>query len=220
MSLDRSTSLEHPLEGLHATPPAPLPFGDNLEVRSFLLERPRGNLVIYNSPGLADAAAEIRALGGATRLLVNHAHEGMYGPPGIEAPVSVHERDRDELAQSLPVDATFAERQSIDDDLEIIPIPGHTPGTTAFLWDNGAHRLLFTGDCLTSESGQWRAAVLGTSDRAAYLESLALIRALRFDVLVPWAATAGERCLDVVTKSQIHERIDELSARIDAGATH
>ena len=28
----------------------------------------------------------------------------------------------------------------------MIPIPGHTPGSTAFLWDGGRHRFLCTGD--------------------------------------------------------------------------
>ena len=215
-----SPSLEQPFEGLHATEPTRLPFGPNLQVRSFLLECPRGNLLVYNAPGITAAASEIGELGGATRLLVNHAHEGMYEAPEIQVPVFVHERDRDELAHSLPVEGTFAERQMIDDDVEIIPIPGHTPGTTAFIWDNGSHRFLFTGDTLTSESGQWRAAVLGSSDRAAYVDSLALIRELDFDVLVPWAAVEGERYLDLVTRSEIEDHIDELVARVRAGATH
>ena len=34
--------------------------------------------------------------------------------------------------------------------------------------------------------------MLDSSDRAAYLDSLELIRELDFDVLVPWAATAGD----------------------------
>ena len=44
------------------------------------------------------------------------------------------------------MDETFSERHKLGDDFEVIPIPGHTGGATAFLWDSGKHRVLFTGD--------------------------------------------------------------------------
>lgn len=109
------------------TPPAELPFLANAQVRSFILERPKGNAIVYNSPGLSEAADEIRALGDATHLLINHGHEAMYGPPRLDVPVFVHERDRAETARGLPVSGTFTHRQMIDDDLEVIPHPrSHT----------------------------------------------------------------------------------------------
>ena len=46
------------------------------------------------------------------------------------------------------------------DDFEVIPIPGHTSGATAYLWDGGGHRCLFTGDTLYLREGEWVAAVL------------------------------------------------------------
>ena len=33
----------------------------------------------------------------------------------------------------------------LPDDLEVIPTPGHTSGTTMFLWDNDEHRFLYRG---------------------------------------------------------------------------
>jgi hypothetical protein len=33
----------------------------------------------------------------------------------------------------------------IGDDLDVVPTPGHARGTTMFLWDNGEHRLPFSG---------------------------------------------------------------------------
>src|SRR5205814_1045486 len=137
----------------------------------------------------------IAARGGATRLLMNHAHEALFGAPEVDVPVFVHERDEAETARSSPVAGTFSERQMLDDDLEVIPTPGHTPGTTAFLWDNGAHRFLFTGDSLWVAGGAWQAVVLDPGGREAYIDSLATLRALDFDVLVPWGAIAGERAV-------------------------
>ena len=129
-------------------------------LRSFLLQRPAGNVAVYNSPGLTSAADAIAELGGAARLLVNHWHEGMYGNPGLDLPVSVHDRDRAQLAASMTVTDTFSRGQTLDDDLQVIPTPGHTAGTTSFLWDNGVHRFLFTGDFLWIENGEWKAVVL------------------------------------------------------------
>jgi hypothetical protein len=210
------TALETPIEGLWATPPAPLPFDSTVDVRAFLLERPTGNLIMYDAPGLAAAAGEIQARGGATRQLINHAHEAMFGSQGLDVDVFVGERDRNHT-RSLPIAGTFSERQTLDDDLEVIPTPGHTPGTTTFLWDSGRHRFLFTGDTLWIEHGNWRATVLGESDRAAYLDSLALLRELEFDVLVPWAATAGEPYIDVVSHTQAQQRLDVIIKRVRAG---
>ena len=85
----------------------------------------------------------------------------------------------------MPVAGTFAGRQTIGDDFELIPTPGHTPGTTAFLWDSGTRRFLFTGDMLWIEHGRWSAVVLGSSDRTAYLESLELIAS--------WSSTRSSR---------------------------
>ena len=185
-------------------------------MRAFLLERPNGNPIVYNAPGLAAAASEIQAHGGATRQLINHAHEAMFGSQGLDIGVFVGERDRHATAHSLTIAGTFSERHTLDDDFEVIPTPGHTPGTTSFLWDSGRHRFLFTGDTLWIEHRAWRVTVLGESDRAAYLHSLALLRDLEFDVLVPWAATAGEPYIDVVSHAQAQQRLDAIIERVQA----
>lgn len=213
----QSTQLETPIKGLRATPPAPLPFGQNVCARSFLLERPEGNLIVYNAPGLTTAASAIQAAGGATRLFINHGHEAMFGPQDVDVRVLVNERDRDEAAQSLRIESTFTERERLDGDFEVIPAPGHTPGTTLYLWDNGTHRFLFTGDMLWTQNGEWEVVVLSSSDRADYLKSLALIRDLDFDVLVPWVAIEHEPFVEVVSPPQVRERIDAIIARVKAG---
>jgi len=218
MPSSEASSLETPIDGLRATPPSRLPYQTNVLVRSFLLERPDGNVIVYNSPGLTAAATHIRDLGGATRLLINHGHEAMYGQPNLDVPVFVHERDRDEIVRSMSVAGVFTRRQKIDDDLEVIPTPGHTPGTTSYLWDNGSHRFLFTGDFIWIEGGEWKAVVLGSSLRAQYLNSLALVRELDFDVLVPWGTTEGDPCFMLVDKAEIHARVDAIIARVEAGS--
>ena len=109
----------------------------------------------------------------------------------------------------------------LDGDFELIPIPGHTPGATAFLWDSGEQRLLFTGDSVYLRDGEWVVAVLeGTSDRAAYIESLELLRGLEFDVLVPWAASGESAATRVTDPADTRRRIDAILARLRRGEDH
>lgn len=139
--------------------------------------------------------------------------------PALDAPVWVNELDRREVARTLPVAGVFTERGMIDDDLEVIPTPGHTPGTTSFLWDNGEHRFLFTGDFVWVEEGVWEAVVLDPSARGEYLESLELVRDLDFDVLVPWGTTEGDPYAVVATRDEIRDRVGEIIARVGAGGS-
>lgn len=177
--------METVLEGLYASTPEPLPFAPSLDIRVFLLSRDRGNLLVYSATGLESEAPAIDDLGGISRHYLNHRHEAMFASDRVRAPLFVHENERESVAQSYRVEGTFAERHALDDDFEVIPTPGHTSGATAYLWDSGRHRLLFTGDTVYLSEGEWVAAVLRSSDRAAYIDSLELIRELDFDVLVP-----------------------------------
>jgi hypothetical protein len=208
-----------PFDGLLAMPPASLPYQANVLVRSFLLRRPAGDVIVYNSPGVTTTAPEIRRLGGATRLLVNHAHEAMYGEPDLDVPIFVHERDRAEAAHSLSIAGVFTDRETLGGDLEVIPTPGHTAGTTSFLWDTGDHRFLFTGDFVWIESGEWKAVVLDPESRDEYLTSLALIRDLDFDVLVPWGTTDDGAPFDIVDRDERRARISAIITRVQSGGS-
>jgi glyoxylase-like metal-dependent hydrolase (beta-lactamase superfamily II) len=74
--------------------------------------------------------------------------------------------------------------------------------------------VLFTGDTIYLRGGEWRAAVLDSSDREAYLESLLLLRELEFDVLVPWIAGAGEPHYALTTVADARGRIDAIVQRV------
>jgi glyoxylase-like metal-dependent hydrolase (beta-lactamase superfamily II) len=203
------------IRGLHPTQPQTLPFAPSLEVRAFVLNRSRGNIVIYSTSGLATDEAVTNA-GGAGRHYLNHWHESMFPPERPVAPLFVHADDADHV-ESMPVRASFSRRHHLDEDFEVIPIPGHTPGATAYLWDSGAGRLLFTGDTILLRGGEWVAAVLDSSDRIAYARSLELIRELDFDVLVPWAAGVGERPYSFTDADDRRRRINALIRRVRDG---
>lgn len=205
------------LPGLFALAPEPLPFAPSLEARAFLLQRPRGNILIYSTTGLESEAASIRGLGGISRHYLNHRHEAMFASDWVDAPLFVHEAEWKSVTRSYQVRATFSRRHVLDEDFEVIPTPGHTAGATAYLWDSGEHRMLFTGDTIYLEDGEWVAAVLDSSDRGRYIESLELIRELDFDVLVPWAATREQPRYALTDEADSRRRIDSIIDRVWRG---
>ncbi len=133
------------------------------------------------------------------------------------APLLCHAEDAPRVSEICDVAETFSERYVVDDDFEVIPTPGHTAGATAFLWYSGEHRVLFTGDTIFFPRGEWVAAVLETSDRQRYIESLGLIRDLDFDIIVPSITSAGQPYHAVVDRSEAAYRIDRILERVRRG---
>ena len=211
-------SMDTGIHGLYASQPESLPFAPTLEIRAFLLRRDRGNLLIYSTAGVGADARAIEELGGISRHYLNHSHEAMFASDALEAPLFVHQSEREPVARGHHVRGSFSRRHMLDEDFEVIPTPGHMPGATAYLWDSGEHRLLFTGDTIYLDDGEWVAAVLGSSDREAYIESLGLIRELDFDVLVPWAATGGQPFYATTDREDARRRIDAILDRLRRGA--
>jgi glyoxylase-like metal-dependent hydrolase (beta-lactamase superfamily II) len=210
------------ITGLYASDPEPLPFAPSEHVRAFLLRREQGNLLVYSAPAVAADAAAVAALGGVARIYLNHGHEAAFGAgervrTALGVPLVAHADDAASAGESAEVGETFDGRGRVGDDFEVIPIPGHTPGATAFLW-HGERRVLFTGDSLYLDGdGEWVAAVLDSSDRDAYVDSLELIRGLDFDVLVPWVASTGGPFYAETDRADARRRIDAILARLRRG---
>lgn len=213
--------MEEVFEGLYASSPETLTFAPEFEIRSFLLRREAGNLLIYGTGALAANAREIEGVGGVSRHYLNHHHEAAFVRDQLAetlgAPLFCHENDFRSVSETLHVSGTFSERHVVDGDFEVIPTPGHTGGATAFLWDTGEHRCLFTGDTVYLRDGEWVAAVLPSSDLESYIESLALIRELDFDVLVPWLASAGGSYHGFTDRADTHRRIYAILDRLRRG---
>jgi hypothetical protein len=212
------------MDGLYASAPERLAFAPEVEIRAFLLARKQGNLLVYSVGTVPADAQSIGELGGIARRYLNHWHEAQFGCDRIastfKAPLVCHENERSSLSETCAVAETFSERHMLDDDFEVIPTPGHTSGATAFLWDSGRHRCLFTGDTIYLRDGEWIAAVLESSDRGAYIESLELIKELDFDALVPWAATAGQPFHAITDNADAGRRIDGILERLRRGDDH
>ena len=209
--------METAVTGLYASAPYPLPFAPSLDIRAFLLRRDQGNLLVYSVTTLESEAPAVKDLGGISRQYLNHRHEAMFASDWAAAPLFCHASERESVAKTSSVRGAFSRRHRLDDDFEVIPTPGHTRGATAFLWDSGEHRFLFTGDTVYLDDGEWVAAVLESSDRGPYIESLELIRELDFDVLVPWAATGGGPYHALTSRADARRRIDAILKRVRRG---
>ena len=210
------------VHGLHASSPALLPFDEAFEIRAFLLQRPGGNLLLHGAPGMGDEASAIEKLGGVARHYLGHWHEAMFAKAEFlvreEVPLLCHEDDRQQAEKHVRVTGTFAERHRPDPDFEAIPMPGHTRGSTAYLWHSGRHRCLFTADSIYLRGDEWIAAVLrGSSDRETYLASLAMLSDLDFDVLVPWVASRGQPFYAMTDRQDARRRIEAIIDRLRCG---
>jgi glyoxylase-like metal-dependent hydrolase (beta-lactamase superfamily II) len=214
-----STEIEPAIGGLYATTPVPLPFAPSLAIRAFLLERERGNLLVYSTGGLDAEVDELRSRGGVARHYLNHWHESLFGlaPEALSAKLVHHRAEAARVAKRGGAGKSFSRRHNLDEDFEAIPTPGHTAGATAYLWDTGEHRLLFTGDTIYLDNGEWVAAVLDSSDREGYIASLELIRELDFDLLVPWAASVDGPYLAPVAPGERRARVDAIIDRLRRG---
>ncbi len=211
--------------GLYASAPESLGFGRALEIRAFLLVRESGNVLISRSDRLERDADAVHALGGIARQYLGHRHEASPACDRVAqefgAPLLVHEAEEPSVSRTCRVAHTFSLRHRVGDDLEVIPTPGHTSGATAYLWDSGEHRCLFTGDSIYVRDGEWVAALLdGVSDRERYIESLELIRGLDYDVLVPSIASAGQPHHAVVERAEAQRRVGAILERLRRGEDH
>jgi hypothetical protein len=79
---------------LYASVPEPLGFGPSLEIRAFLLQRERGNLLIYRAATLEQDMEAVTDLGGIARQYLNHHHEASpacdWVASNFHAPLHVH----------------------------------------------------------------------------------------------------------------------------------
>lgn len=204
--------MERLFDNLYAVAAERLSFAPAFTGRAFLLRRSVGNILIYSSGRIAEEADALLAQGGIARHYLNHQHQAIptcnWVSERFGAKLFVPELEMHAIAEVCHVGGTFKRRELPFPDFEVIPIPGHTVGSACFLWNDGERRYLFTGDTIYLKDDIWTAAVLGSSDRTAYIQSLSLVRELDFDVLVPSMACGAavqltdargiRRCVDAI----------------------
>ena len=147
------------------------------------------NLLFYSPAGDAELD-RIAELGGVASQYLSHRDEA--GPmlariaerfgSLLHAPAA----ELAEIGRQAHVDVPLGSRHTDSNGVEVIPTPGHSPGSLCYFVDGAAGSYLFTGDTLLiDEDGAWIAGyVPGISDADALADSLRLLARLRPDVVI------------------------------------
>jgi glyoxylase-like metal-dependent hydrolase (beta-lactamase superfamily II)/ferredoxin len=161
---------------------------------SYLIVRPQGNILV-DSPRFARALVErIEALGGVKLMFLTHRddvadHRKFHAHFGCER--AIHARDATRATDDVEIKLEGDAPMALDDDVVLLPTPGHTAGSTSLLY---RERFLFSGDHL------WWDRDLGAIDAEeavcwydwdAQRRSVERLLAYRFEWLLPGH---GERC--------------------------
>lgn len=178
-----------------------------LTTHAYLLTRHDGNVLFYNT-GHQHEIDRMADLGGVAYHLLSHQDELGDTINTIHqrfgARLGGHIREREEFARIRDPDILFDSRETILGNVEVIPTPGHTPGSTCFQVDSpNGMRYLFTGDTLfLADSGEWQAGFIrGMSDRDELRSSLALLGTLEPDVVISSAFGGSSGFMEVGRKN-------------------
>lgn len=161
-----------------------------LTTHAYLLTREDGNVLFYNTGHLHEIE-QIAQLGGVVHQYLSHRDELGESLKMIRerfgARLGGHVAEQADFAAVCAPDILFEKREMLQDNIEVIPTPGHTPGSSCFLVHSpGGETYLFTGDTLYfNADDEWEDGYIeGYSDRATLAESLLLLRDLRPDLVL------------------------------------
>ncbi|MCC5883899.1 MAG: MBL fold metallo-hydrolase [Halomonas sp.] len=163
-----------------------------LTVHAYLLTRDEGNVLFYNT-GHQHEIDKMAELGGVAYQYLSHQDELGQTLKTIHqrfgAKLGGHSAERDEFSRYRKPDILFERREIHLGIVEVIPTPGHSPGSTCFLVSSPhGKRYLFTGDTLyRGKKGDWHAGFIpghnDEKDREQLAESLRLLRKIEPDVV-------------------------------------
>lgn len=198
-----------------------------LTVHAYLWTRPGGNVLFYNT-GHRQEIEAMSELGGVSWQLLSHRDEKGDSLALIrdrfDATLGVHRAEVASYVDVCSPGLIFENRETLDCGVEIIPTPGHSPGSVCFLVP-GANdrRYLFTGDTLYyTGGGTWRAGfipgVSAQTDRATLADSLVLLKGLDPDLVLS-SAFHGDRGYECTAPGSWQTRVDEALNRLLAPGT-
>lgn len=184
------------------------------------------NVLFYSTATDADFDA-LDDLGGVADQYLSHRDEA--GPmlariaerfgARLHAPVA----ELVEIGAHAHVDVPVGGRYVDANGVEVIPSPGHTPGSTSYEVEGAEGTYLFTGDTLyRSGSGEWTAGYLpGMSDATALASTLQHLALLTPDVVISSAfqgASGAHRVEPSSWAGHVERALDRLVATAEQRA--
>jgi glyoxylase-like metal-dependent hydrolase (beta-lactamase superfamily II) len=191
-----------------------------LTTHAYLWRRPAGNVLFYSPASEADFD-EIDSLGGVSAQYLSHLDEA--GPNltriaerfdrRLHAPAA----ELEAIGKHGRVDVALDTVRHVDgNDVEVLPTPGHSPGSTCYLV-TGAERYLFTGDTIfPAGDGTWSTFVVpGRGDSAAMRDSIKLLGSVEPDIVIS-SAFAGDSAVETVDAARWAEIVDQALTSVPA----
>jgi hydroxyacylglutathione hydrolase len=202
-------------------PEYPFPDFPDLMMCGYLLVREEGNVLFSRSEHQADHR-QIKDRGGITRQYLTHWHEAGPGLARIKemfgSKLVTHRFAEDRTRKFSAVDLTFDKREMHLGNIEVIPSPGHTPGSACFLYGSPHGKsYLFAGDTLYPSRGGWEAIVLEDGDAEQLKRSLTMLRGVEPDVLLCGVAVADTPYREM-TQDEWHGALQQAARALDASA--
>lgn len=190
-----------------------------LNTHAYLLERPSGNVLFYNTGDEGDLS-HIADRGGVAFQLLTHRDEAgpsqarirdrfgcKLGCSAIEAPF---------VAKHGKPDLEFGADDDRMEDIDIVHTPGHTDGSVCFFYRSPhGQSYLFSGDTIFQWNGEWSTFVISSfgGSRVALAESLTTLRAWRPDIVMS-SGFVGEVAYREISREDWTAVLDERIARL------
>lgn len=193
-----------------------------LTTHAYLWRGPHGNVLFYSPATDADFDA-IDALGGVSAQYLSHLDEA--GPNLVRIAERFGRRlfapsaEIDAITKHARVDVPVAASRYVDSNgVEILPTPGHSPGSTSYLVNGvGGQKYLFTGDTIFPRGdGTWGTFLVpGRGDAVQLRRSVELLSSVAPDLVIA-SAFGGDNAFEEVTSERWAEIIAHASASVPA----
>lgn len=180
---------------------------------------PNGNVLFYGTHTDADFDA-FEELGGVAHQYLSHRDEA--GPmlaavrDRFGAVLHAPAAELFEIGRHAHVDMPLTGRHVDDNGIEVIPTPGHSPGSTSYLV-RGVHAqtYLFTGDTIMlGADGNWVAGhIPPISEAGSLAESLRLLGTVRPDLVIS-SAFPSESAVHVPGATQWVACVEQARSRL------
>ena len=173
----------------------PIPGAPQVNTHAYLLTRDGGNLLFY-ATALESEHQAIADLGGITHHYLSHRDE--VGPHlatirnRFGSKLVAHRAEKEDVSAAAPVDLLLDGHELHHGVVEVIPTPGHSPGSVCyFIHSPHGQRYLLTGDTIFLSNGRWETLIFGQEDKDDLLASLRLLWALEPDVVLSSASVGA-----------------------------
>lgn len=193
-----------------------------LNTHAYLLTRDDGNVLFYNT-GHSHEIERMSELGGVTRQYLSHEDElGETLNEIAERYGSMlwgHRAEAEAFAKVRTPDRFITHRETHLGNIEVIPTPGHSPGSTCFQVRSPTGKTyLFTGDTLyLDRNNRWTAGFIDDvhdeSVRPVLAESLRTLRALNPDMVLG-SAFVGDYGFEIITAGAWPAKVDGAINRL------